>query len=185
MQQGVDERAVAVPGRRVHDHARRLVDHDQIADPRTAISRGSDWATGAGAVGAGTARATRSPPRTGSLARVTTAASSETRAVLDESLQLRSGMLRHERGQGLIQARPAQIGRDHDVDPGAFAQFHRHRPARLDLGVRSLLLAETTTSGAGRRDSHQSIPRLTGTSSSEMNCDVETWSKTNPRGSPR
>ncbi len=31
MEQGVDQRAARMAGRRMHDHARRLVDHDHVA----------------------------------------------------------------------------------------------------------------------------------------------------------
>ena len=115
VQQGVDERAVGVAGRRVDDHARGLVDHhevrvleDDVERDRLRLETGGRWrrhveiehvtfADDSGRTGHGRARGI------------------EHVAALDQSLQLRTRALRHEDGQRLVEA-AALLGRqDHEV----------------------------------------------------------------------
>ena len=63
VQQRVDQRAAGVAGRRVHDHARRLVDHDQVGVLVEDVERDVLGLRRRRGAGSGTSTATTSPVR--------------------------------------------------------------------------------------------------------------------------
>ena len=86
-------------------------------------------------------------------------------AVLDQPLDLRPRLLRQEGGQRRVEAGAGMLFRDGE----------RQRHASFRAGARS-------RTGAGCRDSHHSITRLSGTSTIEISCAIETAS---PKYRPR
>jgi hypothetical protein len=64
MEQGIDQRAARMAGSRVHDHARRLVDHDHVA---VLIQDGQRqlFGRGTGSTGSAISMLTRCPAFTG------------------------------------------------------------------------------------------------------------------------
>ena len=110
MQERIDERSAAVPGSRVHDHARRLVQHHHIIvfihdaqrqgfrfDGRRLRRRYVDRERLTGAHLRARSKTTAGPGHT---------------AVFDQALQLRARLLGQQRRQEVIQARPIVIGLD-------------------------------------------------------------------------
>ena len=110
MEQGVDQRSARMPRRRVDDHARGLVEHDQIRileeNPqrqRLGLGRGGCRRRNVdGVVLAGTHRGAW-PQRAGGPGDA---------AVLDQALQLRAGLFRQDRSQEVIETRPVVLGVD-------------------------------------------------------------------------
>ncbi len=80
-------------------------------------------------------------------------------AVLDQALDLRPRLVRQERGEGGVEAEAGLFVGDRE----------RQRHATFRAAARSRV-------GAGCRESHHSIARLSGTSTIEMICERETAS---------
>ena len=166
VEQGVDQRAVGVAGGRMDDHARGLVDDhdvgvlvDDVERQRLRLRRGG--------------RRRRHVDdhfllrldREAGLDLLGADAGDLDLAVLDQPLDLRPRLLRQERGERRVEAGAGVLFRDGE----------RHRHASFRAAARS-------RAGAGCRDSHHSITRLSGTSTIEISCDSETAS---PKYRPR
>jgi hypothetical protein len=193
VQQRVHQRAVAMAGGRVHDHPGRLVDDDEVGvlveDVERQILR-----RGEGRGGLGHEHRDDRPGIDGCARAARSLAVDAHASLADEALELRPRVPFDERGEHLIEALPLVLvaGLDHDrlslvlfrVDRVAgVVQSGRHHP-RLAAFFACRAFSSVAAS-AGRRESRTSITMATGTSRTEMNCDVDIRLKTSPRGSPR
>ena len=171
VQQRIHERVARVTGRGVDNHARRLVDHDQVRilvndDQRQGLwlrcgclRRGyfqrHDVAAAHRGAGAARLRADARPP------------------IADQSLQLRAGAAGQARREQAIEAhgRVAAVdGKPDQLPAGGYAARVGMRPVG---------------SGLHERCSLNSMKMPSGMSSTETNCEVESTSNAVPRGSPR
>ena len=160
VEQRVHQRAVGVAGGRVHDHAGGLVDDhdvgvlvDDVQGKRLRLR------------GGGRRRGDVDDhlllrlDRQACLDLLGLDAADLDLAVLDQALDLRARLLRQQRGEGGVEAGAGVLRGD--------GERQRHATFRA---------AAMSRVGAGCRDSHQSITRLSGTSTIEMICERETAS---------
>ena len=172
MEQRVHQRTALMSGAWVHDHARRLVDNDDVA---ILVEHVESDGFGKGRGGYRRRQVHRDDIALaqGRVGFDTLDAWERDVSGFDQALYLRARIACNLAGQDAVEPQALVLGGHRD--------FHPTHAKRGFLGRAGVSAA----GGCAGRLRYHSMIRLSGASTTEMNCDVDSRPNTNPRSSPR